>query len=415
MKPKGNKFTVLKQLVELIPAYLVGKLAREYGVDAVSRTITPWSHVVALLYTQVSHALSLNDTCDSLANHSGALATIRGAHAPSRNGFSHANRTRNADMAEALFWSVLGHLQSSFPRFGMGRTYCAFPRKFRRIINVADSTTIKLIANCLDWAKHRRRKAAAKCHMLLDIGSFLPRFALVKSAKTSDPKVAPMLCAGMRAGEIVVFDKAYVDFAHLATLDERGVFWVSRAKQNMAYEVVKKRPCAGRILSDELIVLTIPKTREQYGGRPLRKIEAIVTVNKKDVRMSFITNNTEWAASSICDLYKARWGVEVFFKELKQTLQLADFLGHNENAVRWQVWTALLTYVLLRFLAFLSKWNGSFARLFTTVRGVLWSRFDLRALLALCGTAADPPPMRARPEQLYIPGFERYAVGQQTV
>jgi len=415
MKPKGAKFTVLKQLVEKIPAYLVGKLAREYGVDSVSRAITPWSHVVALVYTQISHALSLNDVCDSLGNHSGALATIRSAHPPSRNGLSHANRTRNADMAEALFWSVLGHLQSSFPCFGMGRTYCAFPRRFRRIVNVADSTTIKLIANCLDWAKHRRRKAAAKCHMLLDIGSFLPRFAVVKSAGSSDSKVAPELCAGMKEGEIVVFDKAYVDFVHLATLHDRGIFWVSRAKRNMAYEVTKKNPCTGRILSDELVVLTIPKTRGQYGGRPLRKIDAIVTVDKKDVRMSFITNNTEWAGTSICDLYKARRGVEVFFKELKQTLQLADFLGHNENAVRWQIWTALLAYVLLRFLAFLSGWRGSFARLFTTVRGVLWNRFDLMAVLIFCGTASDPPPMRMRPEQLYLPGFERYRMGQQMV
>ena len=419
-KPLGHKFTVLKQLLDLIPAYLVSTLAREYGVDKVSRKITPWSHVVALLYTQLSHALSLNDVCDALRYHGSALATLRGAVPPSRNGLSHANRSRNAGMAEALFWKVLDYLRSIRPGFGTARAYCAFPRRFKRIINaksfrVADSTTIKLVADCLDWAKHRRRKAAAKCHMLLDLQTFLPRFAVVKSAASSDPKVAPQLCAGLRSGEIVVFDKAYVDFAHLWELHERGIFWVTRAKNNMSSRVLKQLPNGGRILKDSLVRLTVVKTRGQYHDRPLRKIDAVVTVDGKDVEMTFLTNNTEWAAASICDIYKSRWGIEVFFKELKQTLQLADFLGHNENAVRWQVWTALLAYILLRFLAHLSGWQGSFSRLFTTVRGVLWSRYDLDKLLTFCGTAPDPPPMRASPEQLYLPGFMRYAMGQQMV
>ena len=161
-----------------------------------------------------------------------------------------------------------------------------------------------------------------------------------------------MLCAAIRAGEIVVFDKAYVDFAHLYELQERGIFWVTRAKDNMSYRVVKKRKCSGAIRKDILIRLKVKKSRDGYPG-VLRLITATVQIDGKDVELTFITNNTEWSASSICDLYKGRWGVEVFFKQLKQTLQLADFLGYNENAVRWQIWTALLTYVLLRFLAFL--------------------------------------------------------------
>lgn len=413
MKPTGHKFTVLKQMLEKIPAYLVSKLAREYGVDTVSRKISPWSHVVALLYTQVSHALSLNDVCDSLHNHGGALATLRGASPPSRNGLSHANRHRNAGMAEALFWSVLGYIRQTHPQFGIGRNYCGLPRRFKRIIHAVDSTTIKLVANCMDWAKHRRRKAAAKCHMRLDLQTFLPRFALIRTAKSSDPKVAPELCAGIRAGEIVVFDKAYVDFKHLFQLHERGVFWVTRAKSNMACDIVKRNKCTGSVLSDTIVRLTNKKTGDEYGDAPLRVITAMVVVDKKEVEMTFITNNIEWAATSICDLYKARWGIEVFFKELKQTLQLADFLGHNENAVRWQVWTALLAYVLLRFIAFQGRWRGSFSRLFTILRGVLWNRYDLFGVLAFCGTAHGQPRMCAHPEQLYLPGFERFLMGQQ--
>ncbi len=218
MKPAKSNMTVLKQVVDLIPPYLVANLARKHGVDKKSRKFTPWSHVVSLVYAQLAHSLSLNDVCDALRNHSGVLTTLRGAVPPSRNGLSHANRNRDADMAEDLFWATLGNLQNQVPDFGMGRKYVGFPRRFKRVINIVDSTTIKLVANCMDWAKHRRRKAAAKCHMRLDLQTFLPRFAVVKDAKTHDATEAVELCAGIRDGEIVVFDKAYVDFVHLYLL-----------------------------------------------------------------------------------------------------------------------------------------------------------------------------------------------------
>ncbi len=405
MKPAKSTMTVLKQVVDQIPAYLVPKLAKKHGVDKKSRSFTPWSHVVSLVHTQLAHSLSLNDVCDDLRNHSGALGTLRGATPPSRNGLSHASRNRNADMAEELFWATLHDLQARAPGFGMGRKYVGFPRRFKRVINVVDSTTIKLVANCMDWAKHRRRKAAAKCHMRLDLQTFLPRFALVKAANTHDSTEAVELCADIRSGEVVVFDKAYVDFVHLYGLRKRDVFWVTRAKANMAYEIVGQQTApSGPILLDAAIRLTIEKSRRDY-PKLMRLIVAVVKVDGKETVMSFITNNFEWAPSSVCDLYKARWGIEVFFKQIKQTLQLADFLGHNEQAIRWQVWTALLTYLLLRFIAFRSQWTRSFARLFTVLRSVLWGRLDMYSVLEFCGTAPGGAPLQATPGQAYLPGF----------
>lgn len=405
MQPSRHQYSVLKQIVELIPRNLVPKLAREYGVDRKSRKFTPWSHVVSLVFAQLSHALSLNDICDTLRNHLGFLPSMRRAEPPSRNGLSHANRERNADMAEALFWNVMEHLQRRAPAFGMGRKYVGFPRRFKRIINVVDSTTIRLVANCMGWARHRRRKAAAKCHMRLDLQTFLPRFAIVKAADTHDSAEAAELCADIRAGEIVIFDKAYIDFDHLHRLHKRGVFWVTRAKDNMSYEVVGQHTAPHKnILKDVVIRLDGHNARKNYPGT-LRLITAVVEVDGKDTVMTFMTNNEEWASSSICDLYQSRWGIEAFFKQIKQTLQLADFLGHNENAVRWQIWTALLTYVLLRFIAYCSKWQRTFARLFTALRGTLWSHFDMYSVLQCCGTAPGSQPMRASPNQAYLPGF----------
>ena len=205
---------------------------------------------------------------------------------------------------------------------------------------------------------------------------------------------------------IATFDKAYIKYGFLMDLTARGVFWVARAKDNMKYELVAARPLAGggKIVSDKIIRLAGEKSPGQYPAE-LRLVEGWVEIDGVDRLMSFITNNFEWAASSICALYKSRWGIEVFFKEMKQTLQLADFIGHNENAVRWQIWTALLTYVLLRYCAYRSKWTHSFPRMFTVLRAILWHNFNLLEQLQRYGTAPDPPRIRAAPEQAYLPGF----------
>jgi hypothetical protein len=406
-KPTKSSLTVLAQVCNLIPPFLVSKVARRYGVDKKARTFCPWSHVVALLHAQLTHALSLNDVCDALKNHTGKLARIRGAVPPAKNTFSHANRHRDGEMAQALFWEILDHLTSVFPRFG-GRTFKGMPRRFRRAVHAVDSSTIRLVANCIDWARHRRKKAAAKLHLRLNLQCFLPAFAIVDTAVHNDNKRARELCAGLGAGEIAVFDKAYVGFAHLHDLTLRGVFWVSRTKDNMTYRVRKrllKRP-AGKILRDDLIVLTCPATRDKYPHRALRRVRAIVEIDGNEREMEFLTNNLDWAPSSIADLYKSRWQIEVFFKEIKQTLQLCDFLGHNKNAVLWQVWTALILYVLLRFLAFANSWQHGFKRLFCLLRSSVWDCVSIPSLLAFCGTAGGLPRMRAAPEQLYLPGFE---------
>ena len=401
--PTRGKYTILKQLCEYIPPYLVSKLAKEHKVN--SRSYSPWSHTVTMIHAHLTRAIGLNDVCDSLRNNQGKLMTIRGASPPSRNGLSHANRTRSADMAKDLFWNTLKHFESIQPSFG-GHTYTGFPRRFKRSIKIADSTTMALVANCIDWAKHRRQKAAAKMHMLLDLKSFLPQFAIIDTAKHNDAKRARELCAGLKDGEIVVFDKAYIDFKHLYDLDCRGVFWVTRAKDNMDVRCVKHiidKP-QGNILRDDIIILNGVLSAPKY-PQTFRRVTAMVEVNGEMKKMTFITNNIKWAASSIGDLYKCRWSIEVFFKQLKQTLQLCTFLGHSRNSIRWQIWTALLTHLLLRFMKFITGWYHSFTRLFTVIRGVLWSKLDILCLLKSYGTAGGSFLILNEPKQLYLRGI----------
>jgi hypothetical protein len=404
-KPTRSSFTLLRQLCNLIPNHLVPGLARQHDAQAKSRTFKPWSHVVSLIYAQLTHALGLNDVCDALRLNAGPLSAIRGATPPSKNALSHANRKRDAAMAEALFWKMLAELQHLAPHFG-GSRRPRFAFRFKRMIHVVDSTTIQLVARCMDWAKHRRRKAAAKCHVRLNLQSFLPHFAIVDTAGQHDNVRARELCAGVRAGEIVIFDKAYIDFAHLADLAMREVFWVTRAKENLECRIVRKfqRGRLDPILADDLIELTTAASQKAYPNW-IRRVVARVEVNGEVREMVFLTNNLEWSAQTIADLYRCRWSIEVFFKELKLTLQLADFLGHNANAVRWQVWTALLVYLLLRFCAFLSQWGHSFTRLFALVRSALWQKLELRSLLEVYGTAGGGGRFLGTPQQAYLPGL----------
>lgn len=408
-KPTASKLSVFRQLCNLIPTHLVAEIARDLKIDA--RKFRPWSHVVAMLYAQFIHAVGLNDVCDSLRLLSGPLSAIRGATAPARNTLSNANKGRSAEMAETLFWGTLDHLRRMGGKFmgGLGQRKL---HRFKVPIHLVDSTVLRLVASAVDWKRHRCRKAAAKCHVRLNFREFLPGYVCIGSTYEHDARRAPEVCAGLRAGEIVIFDKAYADFAHLHDLDNRGVYWVTRQRTNLQCKVIKKRlrQPEGKILRDEEVRLKSFRTDRKY-PKTFRRVVALVMVDGVEREMTFLTNNFDWAPSTVAELYRCRWSIETFFKQIKQTLQLTDFLGNSDNAVRWQVWTALLVYVLLRYQAWVSRWAGSFIRLWACVRTALWHKVDLILLLKSYGIAPRRWKLLAQPQQAYLPGFAPAPVG----
>jgi hypothetical protein len=398
--PTRANVTVLKQILNLIPRGIINRHAIETGVEGKARSFSTLSHLSAMLFAQLSHAMGLNDLCDWLRLKSAVLKCF-GVTPPSKNSLSHANKERSADFVEKLFWSVLDHLQHASPDFASGRKGKGRLWRFKVKIHAVDSTVMQLVANCMDWAKHRRRKAAAKMHLRLDLHSFLPSFAIVDTASQHDNKRAREMCANINAGEIVIFDKAYVDFEHLSDLDERGIWWVTRSKDNMVFRVLKNQSKGHEnIIKDQLIEL-----KGSNQGLQLRRVEARVEVDGEWRVMVFITNNLSWSPCSVCDLYRRRWDIEVFFKQVKQSLKIGSFLGHSANAVRWQVYTALLVYVMLRYMAHLSKWGHSFTRLFAVVRSALWEKINLIELLKSYGTASGRFKVIGSLNTAWLPGF----------
>ena len=406
-RPARTAYTTLRQIVQWIPEGLIDRLAWEEGADI--RKFSAFSHVLALLYGHISGASSLNEICDAFRLHEPEVNRIRGAVSPKRNTFSNANRTRNPDIAEKCYWAVFNHLQTICPAFTQYKQHKGFIHRVKRDIFAIDSTTLQLSLDCIDWAKHRRKKAAAKTHMTLNVGNMLPSFACVDDAAHHDSQYLDVLCAALKDGDVLLADRAYVDLGFLNSLSKRGVFFVLREKKNMVYEVLKERTHKDpRILSDQTVCMFNTKSADLYPD-VLRRVTAIVEVDGRDMEMTFITNNVAWSPRTVAGLYKARWAIETFFKELKQTLQLKDFVGYNEKAVKWQVWTGLLTHLLLRFLKHISKWALSFSRLAGIVKSAVWMKVGLLDALQTYGTAGGPKRPVIVEKQLYFQGFERFS------
>ncbi len=180
---------------------------------------------------QISKASSLNEICDAARLHESELNRIRNATAPKRNTFSNANRTPDPDIAERLYWETFKHLQTICPGFTQCGKHSGFIFRVKRNIFAIDSTTLKLSLDCIDWARHRRKKAAAKTHMRLNIGTMLPAFAVVEDAAHHDSKRADVLCEGLKDGDVLLVDRPYVDMGFLHGLSGSGVFFVLRDKE----------------------------------------------------------------------------------------------------------------------------------------------------------------------------------------
>jgi hypothetical protein len=236
---KKSAYTLLHQICNLIPPLLVPNLARQHGVDRKSRTFSPWSHVVSLMFAHLSHAFGLNDVCDAMGEHAGTVWRIGEATPPRRNTFSHAIAHRDSAMAEALYWKMRAVCSGLSEKFAMGGQREGFLRRLKKPIFAMDSTTISLVANGMPWAKHRRKKAAVKCHLSLNLQNHLPQAVCVEKAWLHDSRFARFLCNLLQDDSIVVADKAYVDFRHFRELTAAGIVWVVRPRRDTVFQVVR--------------------------------------------------------------------------------------------------------------------------------------------------------------------------------
>jgi hypothetical protein len=360
---------MFSQLLKLFPRTEFQALVKRTYAERHARGFTCWGQFVAMLFCQLGHAHSLREICGGLRSSEGKLQHL-GITAPARSTLAYANEHRPWQLYRAVFEALLARCQP----LGRGR------RKFRfknKLVSL-DSTVIDLCATLFDWAKFRRTKGAVKLHCLLDHDGYLPSVVVITEGKRHDVRVARTL--RFDPGTIVVMDRGYVDYAWFGQLTAQDVFFVTRMKDHTAFRVVEVRevPERGTVLRDDIIELTGVDAATKCPFR-LRRVE--VDDPDKESTLVFLTNHLTLGATTIAAIYKDRWQVELFFKALKQNLKIKTFVGTSANALKVQVWTALIAILLLKYLQLRSRFGWSLANLVALLRMNLFVHRDLWAWL----------------------------------
>jgi hypothetical protein len=361
--------SMFSQLLKLFPRTEFQALVKRTHAERHARGFTCWGQFVAMLFCQLGRAHSLREICGGLRSSEGKLKHL-GITAPSRSTLAYANAHRPWQLYRAVFEALLARCQP----LAQGR------RKFRfknKLVSL-DSTVIDLCATLFDWAHFRRTKGAVKLHCLLDHDGYLPSVVVITEGKRHDVRVARTL--RFDAGTILVIDRGYTDYAWFGQLTGHGVWFVTRLKDPAVYEVVETRriPAQGRVERDEVIRLTGEGAADKC-PHLLRRVE--VYDPEKDVTLVFLTNHLRFGATTIAAIYKDRWQVELFFKALKQNLKIKTFVGTSANAVKSQIWTALIAMLLFRYLQLCSRFGWSLANLVALLRMNLFTHRDLMAWL----------------------------------
>ena len=377
--------SLFSQILSLFQRPDFARHVRELKTEHGAKGFTSWEQFVAMLFCQLAQARSLREISDGLKSCEGKLQHLGLAQEPKRSTLSYANAHRPWELFERLFYDLLAQCQAISPQ-----------KKFRfknRLLTL-DSTTVELCASMFDWAHWRQTKGAVKLHLLLDHEGYLPVFGHVTDGKVGDVKVAQNL--DFPRGSIVALDRGYTDYHLFTRWTRAGVFFVTRLKANADVARVESRPVPknSNILQDEIIRL-----QPFVAGRPDWVDLRLVTVwlEDKQQALELLTNNFELAAATLAAIYKERWQIELFFKLLKQQLKIKTFVGTSANAVRIQIWTALIAVLVVRYLQFRSHFRWALSNLVALLR---WNLFSYRNLWEWLNRPFETPPLA--PHQLVL-------------
>jgi hypothetical protein len=383
--------SLFNQLLQHFPSLEFAALVKKHKAERAAKGFSCRTQLVAMLFCQLAHADSLREICNGLACCLGKLVHLGIGVAPNKSTLSYANQHRPAELYEELFYTALGRFRDEK---GLGVRKQRF--RFKNKLLSLDSTTISLCLELFPWAKFRRAKGGVKAHVLLDHDDYLPRYVLITEARRSDVKVTDAF--PLNPGSIVAIDRGYNDYALFGKWTDEGIYFVTRIKDNAAYEVLEEGPVPANrnIRADQLIQFTGEKAQRDCPS-PLRLVVVWDTVGEREIVL--LTNLMEFGSTTIAAIYKDRWEIELFFKALKQNLKVKTFVGTSENALRIQIWTALIAILLLKWLHHLSKAKWSLSNLASMLRMNLFTYRDLTAWL---DNPFGTPPILPESQQLTL-------------
>jgi len=364
--------TVFAQLLKLVSRHEFEALANQHHTGRKLRKMTRWSQFLAMATAQLSSRSSLRDVVSNFTAQASKLYHL-GAVIVSRSSLARVNEQQPYTLYEQLAGKLLAQCQARAPRHGF---------RFKNKLYSLDASTIDLCLSVFPWARFRTTKGAVKLHVGLDHEGMLPSFLTITDGKIHDITAARAL--QLPKGSIVVMDRGYTDYAWYNQLNSKDIFFVTRLRKNARYRVTERRSVikSKGLTSDQTIELTGAKAGNCT--IPLRRIG--FKDAETGIRYYFLTNNFKLAASTIAEIYKARWQIELFFKWIKQNLKIKSFLGTSRNAVMTQIWIAICIYLLLAYLKFASRIDRSMQQILRLLQLNLFDRRDLRGLLV-----GDPP------------------------
>lgn len=387
-----TNISLFSQIISKLDRGKFTKLVKEKGTDKHNKGFNSWTHLVSMLFCQFAKSMSVRDISNGLRSATGNLNHLGIQKAPSKSSVSYQNKNREHTLFKDYYFCLLESL-------GQQAKFKQVKFKIKSKIFLLDSTTISLCLSLFDWAKYKTAKGAVKMHTLLDYDGNLPAYVNITDGKTADNKGAADI--PMHKGSVVVADRYYNDFPLLWVWDSNGVFFVVRHKENLQYISIKENKLPENrhedILIDELIELKNPTSREKY-SKKLRRVAIWDEKNQQTIEL--ITNQMSWTANTISELYKSRWQIEIFFREVKQLLHIKSFVGTSQNAVMIQIWTALITILILKALKAMAKYNWHLSNLVAFIRLNIFVKIDLHIWLN--------KPFEEEPQkhpQIYIQGI----------
>lgn len=376
-----SNITLFAQVIGKLPKEIIRKIIRTADTDKHAKGYDSWSQLVSMIFCQFSNCDSVRDISNGLNSANGNLNHLGIRRAPSKSSVAYQNAHRDSSVFREIYYTVLNY-------FGQQKGEKRKNFRFKSPIKLLDSSMVTLTMSLYNWAHYTTAKGAIKMHTLPDYDTLLPDFVYVSTGKCTDDKASfdiPVI-----PYSVVVADRGYSNFELLNYWDSNHGFYVVRHKDNLLYRRIREldlpQHTAQDVLIDEIIELTGVQTARKY-PKQLRRIA--VWNSEHGYTVQLLTNNLKLAASTIAKLYKARWQIEIFFRNLKQRLRVKSFVGTSRNAVEIQIWTALITMLLLSWLKYSAKYNWALTNLVLSLRLNTFTKMDLEQWL---NEPFKPPP-----------------------
>lgn len=375
--------TIFAQFLKLVPRHEFETLSKQHHSGRAFRTASRWSQFTCLVLAQLTGRSSLRDIIECAASQAHRLYHL-GSSKLSRSNLARLNEHKPYELYEALFYRLLQRCQSTTP----GHSF-----RFRNRLYSLDASLIHVCLSLFPWAEYIHSKGAVKLHVGLNHAGYLPEFVCITEGNVHEVNIGKRW--SIPKGSIVAIDRGYTDYAWFKQLNDKGIFFVTRQKKNADYRLVKRQPVDRQqgLTSDQLIQF---KGKQASKDCPIKLRRIGYRDPETGKHYVFLTNHMKLQASTIAEVYRSRWQIELFFKCIKQNLKIKSFIGTSKNAVMTQIWVAMCVYLILAFIRFQSRLKITVQQMVRLLQVNLFDKRDMYALFR-----GDPPPGRL-PNNLQI-------------